>query len=106
MDASEHDHRRDDDLSEELPTRAELEEIVDETDRHPEQSGDRGECESRRADLLRDKERMTREPVDEPEDEDRRSECHSDRKTTGTRDRAGMPPSAAGHIEHPEPARE
>src|SRR6266550_3658979 len=100
MDAGEHDHRGDDDLTEELPASAELQQIVDETDRHPEQRGDRGQRESRRADLLRNEEGMARESVDEPEGEDRGSECDRDRETAGAWDRTRMAPAAARDVEH------
>ena len=106
VDAGDHDHRRDDDLSEKLPASAELEQIVEQADRHPEHRGDRGQGESRRADLLRDKEGMTRDPVDKPEHEDRRSECDRDRETPRPRDRTGMAPTSPWHVEHAEPTGE
>src|SRR6266850_2955521 len=98
----ENDHRGDDDLTEELPTSAELQQIVDEPDRHPEQRGDRGQRESRRANLLRNEEGMSREPVDEPEDKDRRPERDRDRETARARDGTRMAPASPGHVEHSE----
>src|SRR2546430_2548352 len=102
VDSGEHDHRGDDDLTEELPTSAKLQQIVEETDRHPEQRGDRGQREPRRADLLRNEEGMAREPVDEPEDKDRGPERDRDRKPARPRDRTRMAPASAGHVEHSE----
>jgi hypothetical protein len=89
-----------------LPTRAKLEQIVDESDSHTEKRGDSRQRESGRADLLRDEEGMSRETIDEPEDEDRRPERDGDRETSGARDRTRMDAAAAGHVEHPEPASE
>ena len=106
MDAGQHDHRRDHDLTEELPPRTELEKVVDETHRHSENRGDRSQREPRGANLFGNEEGVTREPVDEPEDENGRSESDRDRKTSGARDRARVDAAAARHVEHSEPSRD
>ena len=68
--------------------------------------GDRGQRESRRADLLRNEEGMTSETVDEPEDENRRSEGNRDRKASRPRDRTRVAPTPARHVEHAQSPRE
>ena len=49
---------------------------------------------------------MPSKAVDEPEDEDRRSEGDRDRETSGTRDRPRMSSAATGHVQHPESPRD
>ena len=43
---------------------------------------------------------MAGKSVDEPEGEDRRSECDRDRETARAWDRTRMAPAAAWHVEH------
>src|SRR5437879_5856815 len=49
---------------------------------------------------------MTSETVDEPEDEDRRSEGDRDRKASRPRDRTRVAPTPARHVEHAQSPRE
>ncbi len=45
---------------------------------------------------------MPREPVDQPEDEDRGAESDRDRETARAWNRARMAPASPRHIEHSE----
>src|SRR5439155_25908018 len=96
----------DDGEPEELPARAQLEHVVDETQRHTEKRSESGEGEARGAHLLRDEEWMTGHAVDQPEREDRDAERQRDRETAGPRDGPRVDATASGHVEHPEPLRE
>jgi hypothetical protein len=49
---------------------------------------------------------VTGKSVEEPEDEDRRSECDRDRETARARDWTRMAPAAAWDIEHSELTRD
>ena len=100
------DDERDDRVAEELPARAEVERVVDEPDRHAEERGERGERESRGADLFRDEERSAHVAVDRPEQEDRQTECECDREAARSRDRPGVLSPAPRHVEHVESPRE
>jgi len=96
------DDGRDDEETEELPARAELEHVVDETQRHSEERRQRGEREARRADLLGDEEGMAGHAVDDPEREDRETERQRDREAARPRDRSRMRATPARHVEQAE----
>src|SRR5437868_5607243 len=69
-DARGDDDRRDAEVAEQLPARAEVERVVHQADREAEDGGHRGQREARRPDFLGDEERMAVDAIDEPERED------------------------------------
>ena len=104
-DARGDDDRRYYEIPKELPARAKIERVVEQTDAEAERRGERGEGEARRADLLGDEERMTGHAIDEPEREDRDAEGRRDRETADAGDRGGMLAPPSRHVEEAEAPR-
>ena len=94
-------------LAEELPPRADLEDVVEEADGGRCEAADEQRAELRGANARRDHDRADRRAVDQDHHDDRdREEGRGDRQATGPRDRAEVDPARVRPVDEVERPRE